>query len=313
MYLIRRLAGRIVKPPPEPLPPSAALSADEVAYRIGTPGAVPPPPKPGRPGVAAGAMTSSVVATGVAPVGSQTGMSGVGPPTQAAVAARRTRERLVQDASVALVGLAALALVAVAVLPGGGSSRSGGRILSLTQASPSATAIAQTSPTPRATLTGSVGSAIATPTATPTPVPTATPTARPTLAPTARPRVTPRPAVAPAAAATPTPTPKPTVKPTATPKPPKPTPTPTPAPPHAVIGASAFCVPAGGGPITFTGSGSTGETSYAWNFDDGSTSTTDDLTHSFDGAQSFYNVILIVENSIGVPDSAAVRIDVGTC
>jgi hypothetical protein len=59
MYVIRRLAGRIVKPPPEPLPPSAALSADEVAYRIGTPGAVPPVPRAVEPGAAAGLTKSA--------------------------------------------------------------------------------------------------------------------------------------------------------------------------------------------------------------------------------------------------------------
>ena len=53
MYVIRRLAGRIVKPPPEPLPPSAALSADEVAYRIGTPGPSHRFPGPSSAGVAA--------------------------------------------------------------------------------------------------------------------------------------------------------------------------------------------------------------------------------------------------------------------
>ena len=45
--------------------------------------------------------------------------------------------------------------------------------------------------------------------------------------------------------------------------------------------------------MAFNGSGSTGETSYLWAFDDGSTSTAANPSHSFSDAGS-YSVILTV-------------------
>jgi PKD repeat protein len=63
-------------------------------------------------------------------------------------------------------------------------------------------------------------------------------------------------------------------------------------------------VPSGGGTVSFNGSGSTGETSYDWSFDDGKSSTLANPTHFFDGTQSAgYTVILTVAGP-GGQDSA---------
>ena len=43
MYVLRRVFGRRPSPPPVAVPPAAALTADEVAYRIGVAGAPEPP------------------------------------------------------------------------------------------------------------------------------------------------------------------------------------------------------------------------------------------------------------------------------
>ena len=72
--------------------------------------------------------------------------------------------------------------------------------------------------------------------------------------------------------------------------------------PVATIGVSASCG-APGVSISFTGSGSTGETSYSWDFDDGSTSDRADPSHPFSDART-YSVILTV-NGPGGQDSAA--------
>ncbi|MFL5671850.1 MAG: PKD domain-containing protein [Chloroflexota bacterium] len=50
--------------------------------------------------------------------------------------------------------------------------------------------------------------------------------------------------------------------------------------------------------MAFNGSGSTGETSYVWDFDDGSTSTAANPSHTFSDARS-YSVILTVKGPGG--------------
>jgi hypothetical protein len=126
--------------------------------------------------------------------------------------------------------------------------------------------------------------------------------ATPTPIPTPRPTVTPRP--------TPRPTVKPSSAPTAPPPPPTPVVTPTPAPPIAVIAASPQCGPA---PLSvaFDASASTGETSYAWDFDDpnGGNSSEANVPHVFDGGRLTYNVTLIVTGP-GGSDAAFVTIHV---
>jgi PKD repeat protein len=71
--------------------------------------------------------------------------------------------------------------------------------------------------------------------------------------------------------------------------------TPTPAPPVANIVVSKLCGPA---PLNvhFDASSSTGETSYAWDFDDpnGGNRSDASVDHVFDGSRMTYNVTLIV-------------------
>ena len=331
VYILRRLTGRPTEPPIEEGPAASALTADEVAYRIGAPGAMvpttlsgedpmiaaaaaaaaptaapgayvaplPPAAAPMPPAAAAAAYVApaptataplppaaaaaayvapgptafaptpapaaapaaAMVATDVparAPAGPVVPKAGA----SAAAPVPRTgpRQRLIRDAGVALVGLTAVAVVAVLVWPGGTGRPAGlyGVVRASATAQPLAsTAVAVATPDPTAV----PSKAAPTPDATPLTIASEAPTAAPTASPTPTPTSTPTPTIK----ATPKPTPRPTPRPTPTPTP-KPTPKPTPAPPVAKISWS--CAAAGSSTVNFNGSGSTGETSYSWDFDD---------------------------------------------
>lgn len=339
MYVLRRLSHQPASVAAEADEPPALLSADEVAYRIGVADA--PAPVPSQPttygpspaplpaafvetttatgpltdaaSIAAAARAAAaghaqsraaggpvpisasggaaVVSMGVVAGGARTSPGAVAPPKAPAA----PRERLIRDAGIALIGLTIVGLVGFLILPQGPSGKPSGSVFSVVRASLSPRPT--DSPTPPA---ATDPNAVTEPTATPDAA-TAAPTASSVAAPTAKPTK-----------ATPKPTPKPTPRPTPTPTPkpaPTPKPTPTPPPPHAVIGVSASCTSAGGS-ISFTGSGSTGDTTYLWDFDDGSTSSAANPSHTFSGGQSTYGVILIVDGAGGPPDSATVAIDV---
>jgi PKD repeat protein len=102
--------------------------------------------------------------------------------------------------------------------------------------------------------------------ATPTPIPVITPTPSPTPSPTPTPTVKPSP--------TPKATPKPTPKPTKTPRPsptPDPTPEPTPPPPSARFAFSVDLLT-----VTLDNNSTgviSGETTWLWEFGDGTTDT----------------------------------------
>jgi hypothetical protein len=137
----------------------------------------------------------------------------------------------------------------------------------------------------------------------PTPSPTLT---QPPPSPTAAPPTVAPPTVRPRPRITPPPTAQPTAPPTAAPSAP-PTAAPTAVPPKAVIVAVLTCAPPGA-PLTFDGaSQSTGEASYLWSFDDGTSSTEPVVVHSFSGDQAVYNVILTVTGP-GGSDAASIEI-----
>jgi len=275
MHLIRSLTGRSSDPSADEVVPPPVLTADEVAYRIGAPGAVVPErretPGPGRR---------------VAPLD-----------PALATPATAARRRLLRDSGAVLVGLSGLALIAIGVFPGAGGSGPSRTFLSVSRAQGSPT----TSPSDGLSVVLSEtsrpsGKPSATAAATPAATRARTTTPVRPATPTPTPRPTPRP--------TPTPTPTPrrsTPRPTATPAP-----TPVPAP-HAVISASASCTSAGG-TIDFDGTASTGETSYDWNFNDRSVSTDPTPSHTF-VAPGTYTVILIVHGP-GGQDGASKVIDV---
>jgi PKD domain len=157
------------------------------------------------------------------------------------------------------------------------------------------------------------------------PLATTSPTAPPTLGPVVDPSLipvlesgapaastapaTPKPTVKPTPRPTPRPTPKPTTKPTATPVPTA-APTPTPAPPVAHIASPATnaCY-APGASVSFNATGTTGATTYSWDFDDGATATGKTVSHAFTGAKTSYNVILTATGA-GGSDYAYVVINV---
>jgi PKD repeat protein len=84
---------------------------------------------------------------------------------------------------------------------------------------------------------------------------------------------------------------------------PTPPPTPTPAPPNAVISTTASCAEPGVA-IGFDGSGSSGATSFHWDFDDGSSSSAVGPVHAF--AAGSYTVILTVTGPGGQDGAARV-------
>lgn len=324
-----RRAFEPASPPIEPpLHVGPALTADEVAYRIGVTDApfptgsdIPPPAPSGAAATAAAARAAAARATAHESMLTSYGTErSVPAPVAPTVAPPPPRSRVLRDAGFALIALSAIALVAVVAWPHGPA---GGRPTGSFVAVAPASATPHT--TPKATPAPPVATATPMPTPVPTPVPTAVPTPIPPLIPTETPlptalptaaptpKATAKPTAQPASATprptarpTPTPTPKPTPKPTPVPTP---TPTPTPAAPHAVIGVSAPCTDPNGS-ISFTGSNSTGEDSYLWDFDDNNaTSTQANPSHSFDGAQSSYLVILKVTGP-GGSDPASTVINV---
>jgi hypothetical protein len=347
VFLIRRVSGRPTTRRRGPDAPTTPLTKDEVAYRTGVLDApipaeidVPVPPAKGRrSATAAAARAGATQASGMrngagrttsprTPARSATAPMAVSSVSATDRSGRRVvagpagpaapRERLVRDAGIALVGLAAFALVAIFAFPGSAGQPTGSR-LAVVQASESdATTPDPTDTPPIESATASTSSDdtplpsdAATPTPTPEPTPPATgspaPTPGPTPAPTPTPKATPKPTPRPTATPRPTPTPTPTPKPTATPTP-NPTASPTPVPVHAKIEVSASCTAAGGS-ISFTASNSTGETSYAWVFDDGSSSSSANPSHVFSGSQAIYNIILTV-NGPGGQDSTSTEIHV---
>src|SRR4051794_5919599 len=223
MFIIRRIRGKLKTGPAEDVAMTAAMSADELAYRIGVEGA-PVPLEPEIPdviGVAPTAPTETAASSATLAAGARAAAYGhaqsrggisAGPTVlpigvvtttvpAAAVAIPRSpaapRRRRIREAGVAVIGLAAVAVGAFLFWPS----------------------------SPRGT---DAAIAVVTVTASPTPTPVATPTA----APTATARITPTPVPTPVATAEPTPipTPAPTAAPTASPTPtPKPTPKPPPA------------------------------------------------------------------------------------
>lgn len=249
MHIVRSLTRQTLETPEEDIAPSVALTADDVAYRIGIPGADAPVRRAdagrGRGAAATAAAVAANAGTASAPAG--------GDPAAAAA----PRRRLIRDAGAALVGLSALALVVLVAQqvngphdgevrgithyrgssdpPGSNGdtatpSIGSGQAVEGASAPPGAVSASAAPGAPgpgRLTLHGTTtpkppGRSNGTPTTTVGP---ATPTPRIT----ARPSTTPGPTATPVSTATPTPTAAPTPEPT--PKPtPEPTPEPTPTP-----------------------------------------------------------------------------------
>ena len=244
MFMFRRLTGRPTEVADRrPFPP--ALSADEVAYRIRAPGAT---ARPVVPSVAIAPAQSSVVRAGRQAI------------PRPATSGSGTRQRLIRDTGIALAGLAAVAVVAVAAWPSAqsgvlGAAATPGPYFAVAQPSESAAAAAKEAvPVPfPASSEAPVESAAttATPSETTTPEATATGGSSVIYRPPPRPGATPIPrsALTPVPRSAPTPTPPPTfnapakptpvpsfgLTPTPTPEstpflPPESTPTPTPDP-----------------------------------------------------------------------------------
>jgi PKD domain len=273
--------------PREPEPPS--VERDELAYRIGVPGAS----QPARPTRLVVAGPEPTPGTPVRPV------EHLERPTIAAIVAATesshtgVRQRLWRDTAVSLIALAAVLLLVVNVLPQDQNSV----LAETSEPSASQVAVNETAtPAPTASPASVVPSenpsfepsiqptpsVEVTPEATPDPTgkPTAKPTPRPTARPTAKP--TPKP--------TAKPTPKPTPKPTA-----KPTPSPTPVPdPVASFGCSST-----GQTLDCDGSGSLHETSYSWDWGDGSADSSGASPSHVYAESGFYSVTLTVSNASG--------------
>ena len=146
------------------------------------------------------------------------------------------------------------------------------------------------------------------PSPSPSPTPTLGPVVDESLLPSLEASPTPVPVITPAP--TPAPTPRVTPRPTRTPTP-TPAPTKTPTPPNAVIsqpvGTQSICANQS---LTFSAVGSTGATSYSWNFDDGSIISGVTVAHSFSGSKPSYGVVLTVSGPGGPNDFASVVINV---
>jgi PKD repeat protein len=202
-----------------------------------------------------------------------------------------------RDASALLFVVIIIAFVAQLALSGDGG-QTAANPTGLATGRPSQAALGSTATPDLATAGPTVGpvvdpSLVTVIEATPTPIPTPRPTPRPTPTPGATPRPTPRPT--PGATLAPTP-------------PPTPAPTAVPAAPNAAISATPQCGPA---PLAvdFNASGSTGATSWAWDFDDGATASGAVTSHVFSGTATVYNVILTVTGP-GGSDFASVAIHV---
>src|SRR5438445_9397290 len=99
----------------------------------------------------------------------------------------------------------------------------------------------------------------------------------------------------------PSPTPLPTPSPTTTPSP-----SPTPAPPLTASGAANPTSGSAPLAVSFTGGGSGGVTPYlfAWNFNDGGTSSSQNPSHTYTGAGT-YTATVVVTDARGVQASAS--------
>ena len=216
MFLIRRVSGRPTTRRRGPDAPTTPLTKDEVAYRTGVPDApipaeidVPVPPAKGRrAATAAAARAGATQASGTrngagrttsprTPARSATAPMAVSRVSATDRSGRRVvagpagpaapRERLVRDAGIALVGLAAFALVAIFAFPGSAGQPTGSR-LAVVQASESdATTPDPTDTPPIESATASTSSDetplpsdAATPAPTPEPIPPATGSPAPT-------------------------------------------------------------------------------------------------------------------------------------
>lgn len=300
MWLLRRAIGRWQ--PSEPDEPRGPVepTLDEIAYRIGVPGA-PTPTPPARFDVSrAGPQAHPippVTPVAVRPV--------VGGRPQARPNALGLQRRLAGGIAIAVV-VVAVGMIASTPRP------LDGEVLSAT-GTPGASQIAfaitdeptaepSAAPTEPPPPTDDLASPPPAAQATPPPVAAATPrpTARPAPAPTRTPPPAPKPTLPPAR----TPTPPPP-----TPVPPTPTPAPTPVPPNAVVDPVSACGPA---PftVTFTGEDlahSVGN-KFTWRIDGavvpGSGST---LTQTFAPKASEYIVRLTISNSAGA-DSVQVPV-----
>ena len=315
MYVVRRLTGRPTVRPTEAVTPTMRLSADELAYRIGAVDAPEPSVAPAPsvvPITHAAAIAAAARSYGANSATAAAARAAAGDPAVEADDAgadrtppARARQRLVRDAGIALIGLSIVGIVAILVLPQGttgrpAGSQSGVGVASVTpEPSGDGPALGVGQPTPEGTPQAPPAAAVtsAQPTAfAPTPTlrvtrPTTEATPKPTPKPT--PGSTSNPTAVPTSEPTPDPTATSVAAPTATP-----VATPTPIAPHAVIGASCS-----GDTVDFTGSGSTGATSYLWDFADGG-STVADPSHTY-GADGSYNVILTVDGPGGPADSAS--------
>ena len=118
MHVFRSVSGHSTDPPADEVVPDAALTADEVAYRIGAPGAAMP-----RRDDAGARRLGASAATAVAADARTASATDAAP-----------RRRLLRDSGAVLMGLSALGLVAIAVSPIGGGGGPSRTFLSVTRA-----------------------------------------------------------------------------------------------------------------------------------------------------------------------------------
>jgi hypothetical protein len=332
MWAIRRALGRPTDVPDDPAEwtDTPQPSPDEIAWRIGVPGA-PAPTLPTKfvvsgPHEAGGENAAAAsAASPAAPVAPPPRLSGplppgelvriateivqrpAGRPTRGPTPAGRRNALAFQRRAAALVALAvvAMSLTAVALsarrLDGGVRSATGapagasggvhGSFGGFGAATPSAADGSGESADPGGSASGAGSSPPATvESSAPAPAPRAAATPRP-----ATPRITPRPA-----------TPRP-----ATPRPATPgpvTPTPVPAPPIAVLS----CSPAGALELSCDASGSSGADIYTFDFGDGASESggASSLNHTY-GTAGTYAITLTVVDALGRTDSATVSVTVG--
>ena len=293
--LLSRVTGREPKIPIET--EVGFVEQDVLEHRIGVVGAAPPALGPGSTATPVPTRPARIVVAG-----STAATSAVSGTTSLASAARRSRRgptdrrRLWRDTAAALVGVAAILLFVIYVVP-----RERGEVLAETGTpAPSETVIASiAAPSPSGVVvTDPPAAATEDPNATPEEVvpievlvpPTASP--KPTPRPTARP--TPRPNVAPVV--TPKPTPKATKKPT-----PKPKPTPTPVP----LGVAFLSCEVSVFTVRCDGSGSQDVSTWSWDFGDGTTDTGKvPGPHTFDQAGGYTITLTVTPTG---PDSTATQ------
>lgn len=128
--------------------------------------------------------------------------------------------------------------------------------------------------------------------------------------PSPSPAITPAPTPAPTPRVTPKPTPRPTKTPTPTPKP-TPTPVPTPVPVNAVIASpgNGSCFTTGTN-VGFSAAGTTGATTYNWNFDDGVSGPLGTQTTSHVYANNGTYGIILTASGPGGSDLAGTSINI---